>query len=101
MGCTFFYFIFVQFMQFPVLHFGLAHSGSRPFNCDVPNSPETAGEGAGSPVSVSRARAEEVPLRDQTGSTDWEQQVISTVAVAVNNPLGARDFKVTIFECGH
>ena len=30
MGCTFFfYFIFVQF---PVLHFGLAHSGSRPFN---------------------------------------------------------------------
>ena len=33
MGCTFFfYFIFVQFMQFPVLHFGLAHSGSRPFN---------------------------------------------------------------------
>ena len=21
-----------QFMQFPVLHFGLAHSGSRPFN---------------------------------------------------------------------
>ena len=23
---------FVQFMQFPVLHFGLAHSGSRPFN---------------------------------------------------------------------
>ena len=27
-----FYFIFVQFMQFPVLHFALAHSGSRPFN---------------------------------------------------------------------
>ena len=27
-----FYFIFVQFMQFPVLHFGLAHSGSQPFN---------------------------------------------------------------------
>ena len=25
MGCTFF------FVQFPVLHFGLAHSGSRPF----------------------------------------------------------------------
>ena len=26
-----FYFIFVQFMQFPVLlHFGLAHSGSQP-----------------------------------------------------------------------
>ena len=25
-------FYFVQFMQFPVLHFGLAHSGSRPFN---------------------------------------------------------------------
>ena len=23
---------FVQFKQFPVLHFGLAHSGSRPFN---------------------------------------------------------------------
>ena len=31
MGCAFFNFIFVQFMQFPVLHFGLAHSGSRPF----------------------------------------------------------------------
>ena len=29
-----FYFILVQFMQFPVLHFGLAHSGSRPFNYD-------------------------------------------------------------------
>ena len=28
----FFYCIFVQFMSFPVLHFGLAHSGSRPFN---------------------------------------------------------------------
>ena len=32
MGCTFFYFIFVQFMQFPVLSFGLPHSGSQPFN---------------------------------------------------------------------
>ena len=31
-GMHIFYFIFVQFMQFPVLHFGLAHSGSRPFN---------------------------------------------------------------------
>ena len=30
-GMHIFYFIFVQFMQFPVLYFGLAHSGSRPF----------------------------------------------------------------------
>ena len=29
-GMYIFYFIFVQFMQFPVLHFGLAHSSSRP-----------------------------------------------------------------------
>ena len=29
----FFNFIFVQFMQFPELYFGLAHSGSRPFIC--------------------------------------------------------------------
>ena len=27
-----FYFIFVQFMQFLLLYFGLAHSGSQPFN---------------------------------------------------------------------
>ena len=31
MGCTLFtYFIFVQFMQFPLLYFELAHSGSQP-----------------------------------------------------------------------
>ena len=30
-GKHIFYFIFVQFMQFPVVDFGLAHSGSRPF----------------------------------------------------------------------
>ena len=29
-GMYIFYFIFVQFMQFPVFHFGLAHSSSRP-----------------------------------------------------------------------
>ena len=37
-GLHIIYFIFVQFMQFPVLHFGLAHSGSWPFNlnnCDI------------------------------------------------------------------
>ena len=28
-----FYCIFAQFMQFPVLDFGLVHSGSEPFNC--------------------------------------------------------------------
>jgi len=28
-----FYLFFVQFMQFPVLDFGLDHFGSRPFNC--------------------------------------------------------------------
>ena len=31
MVCTFFYCIFAQFMQFPVLDFGLVHSGSEPF----------------------------------------------------------------------
>ena len=36
MGCTFFK---VQFMQFPVLHFGLAHSGSWPFNYKLPLKP--------------------------------------------------------------
>ena len=29
---AYFYSIFVQFMQFPVLDFGLGHSGSQPFN---------------------------------------------------------------------
>ena len=29
---VFFYCIFAQFMQFPVLDFGLVHSGSWPFN---------------------------------------------------------------------
>ena len=29
-----FYSIFVQFMQFPVLDFGLDHSGSQPFSCE-------------------------------------------------------------------
>ena len=28
----FFYCIFAQFMQFPVLHFGLDHYASQPFN---------------------------------------------------------------------
>ena len=31
MGCTFLNFIFMQFMQFPVVDFGLANSGSQPF----------------------------------------------------------------------
>ena len=30
-----FNFKFVQSMQFSVFHFGLAHSGSRPFNCST------------------------------------------------------------------
>jgi len=30
-----FYLFFARFMQFPVLDFGLDHSGSRPFNCVV------------------------------------------------------------------
>jgi len=31
-----FYLFFVQFMQFPVIDFGLDHSGSRPFIYSMP-----------------------------------------------------------------